>query len=65
MSQRFGIAFLLVAVLGLATTGATMEASMDPAPRLLGGFPVNLLHNLIHLAFGVSGLLAGRGEGGG
>jgi hypothetical protein len=58
-----GLAFLGVAILGFLTTGTTMEASMEHAPRLLGLFPVNLLHNLIHLVFGLWGLVASRGAG--
>jgi high-affinity Fe2+/Pb2+ permease len=30
------------------------------APKLLGLFPVNVLHNVVHLLFGVWGLLAAR-----
>ncbi len=56
----FGVGFLLAAVLGFFTTGTSMEADLARAPRLLGLFPVNLLHNVVHLAFGVWGLLAAR-----
>ncbi|HEX5726750.1 MAG TPA: DUF4383 domain-containing protein [Longimicrobiaceae bacterium] len=57
----FGVVFLLVGILGLLTPGGTtMEADMETAPRLLNLFPVNLLHNLVHLAFGVWGLAASR-----
>lgn len=31
-----------------------------PAPRLLGTFDVSVLHNLLHLMFGVAGLLLAR-----
>jgi hypothetical protein len=55
-----GVAFLIIALIGFVTTGTTMEASMEHAPRLAGLFPVNLIHNLIHLVFGVWGLLAAR-----
>jgi hypothetical protein len=38
-----------------------MEMGADPAPgMLLGLFPVNLLHNIVHLLFGVWGLVASR-----
>jgi len=59
----FGIVFLLLGILGLvASGGMSMEA--DPAPAMvLGMFPVNLLHNLVHLAFGVWGLVASRSFG--
>jgi Domain of unknown function (DUF4383) len=55
VAQIFGVVFLLVGVLGLATTPLSMSGGL-----LLGIFPVNALHNIIHLAFGVWGLLAAR-----
>ncbi|HKP74489.1 MAG TPA: DUF4383 domain-containing protein [Longimicrobiaceae bacterium] len=62
LSQRvaliFGVVFVLVAVLGFITPGGT---SMDATGgMLLGMFPVNLLHNVVHLLFGVWGVLASR-----
>jgi hypothetical protein len=61
VAMVFGVVFLLVGVLGLLLPdGTSMEADMETAPRLLGLFPVNLLHNIVHLAFGVWGLLASR-----
>ena len=56
----FGVGFLAVAALGFVQGGATMNADMETAPRVLGLFPVNLPHNLIHLAFGVWGVVASR-----
>jgi hypothetical protein len=57
----FGVVFLLVGLLGLFIPGGMgMEAHPDQAPRLLGLFPVNLLHNLVHLAFGAWGIAASR-----
>jgi Domain of unknown function (DUF4383) len=57
----FGVVFLLVGALGLFfPDGMGMESDPRHAPRLLGLFPVNLLHNLVHLAFGVWGVSAGR-----
>ena len=57
----FGVVFLLVGLLGLFLSGGMgMESHPDRAPRLLGLFPVNLLHNIVHLAFGVWGLAASR-----
>jgi hypothetical protein len=56
----FGIVFLLVGILGLVSSGG-MEMGADPAPgMLLGMFGVNLLHNIVHLLFGVWGLVASR-----
>jgi hypothetical protein len=59
-AQVFGWAFVLVAVLGFVVARGSMEADVERAPHLLGLFPVNLLHNIVHLAFGVWGILAAR-----
>jgi hypothetical protein len=59
----FGIVFLLVGLLGFIMPGAggLMDMAADPpANMLLGLFPVNFLHNLVHLLFGVWGLVASR-----
>jgi hypothetical protein len=57
----FGVVFILVALVGFITPGGTgMEAHLDRAPKELGLFPINLLHNIVHLAFGVWGILAAR-----
>jgi hypothetical protein len=57
----FGVVFLLVGLLGLFIPGGMgMEANNAQAPKLLGLFPVNLLHNIVHLAFGAWGLAASR-----
>lgn len=61
----FGVVFLLVGVLGLfIPSGMSMNADMDTSARLFGLFPVNLLHNLVHIAFGVWGIVAARSFGG-
>jgi hypothetical protein len=60
----FGIVFLLVGILGLLSAGG-MDMGADPPPgMLLGLFPVNVLHNIVHLLFGVWGLVASRSFGG-
>ena len=60
VAMVFGVVFLLVGILGVVTPGG-MSMSADPAPAMiLGMFPVNLLHNLFHIGFGVWGLLAAR-----
>ena len=57
----FGVVFVLVGIAGLfVPNGMGMDADMDTTGRLLGLFPVNLLHNLVHLAFGAWGLAAAR-----
>jgi hypothetical protein len=60
----FGIAFLLFGILGLFVhNGMGMDANNETTGRLLGLFPVNLLHNIVHLAFGAWGLVASRSWG--
>jgi hypothetical protein len=60
VSLIFGIGFLLVAILGFVQGGMSMESDPNLAPKILGMFPVNLLHNCVHLAFGLWGLAAAR-----
>ena len=50
----FGVVYVLVGLLGF-TASATMADA-----KLLGLFPVNLVHNLVHIAIGVWGLLSYR-----
>jgi len=60
-AQIFGVVFLIVGLAGLFVPGGTsMRHEMENAPLLLGMFPVNLAHNLVHLLFGVWGLVAAR-----
>lgn len=55
----FGIVFLLVGIAGYLTSGG-MSMDAENAGLLLGLFPVNLLHNAVHVAFGLWGLVASR-----
>jgi Domain of unknown function (DUF4383) len=62
----YGIVFLLVGILGFVpglTTppeaGADVAVAMEFG-RLFGLFPVNVLHNLVHIAFGIWGLAGYR-----
>lgn len=57
----FGVGFLAATVAGLVAGGTAMQPT-DPAmaPKALGLFPVNILHNFVHLAFGVWGLAGSR-----
>ncbi|AXK88152.1 DUF4383 domain-containing protein [Nocardia farcinica] len=60
-----GAVFLLVGILGfipgVTTNYDTLEwAGHHSEAQLLGLFDVSILHNLVHLAFGVLGLLAAR-----
>ncbi|HWH21960.1 MAG TPA: DUF4383 domain-containing protein [Allosphingosinicella sp.] len=64
-ARIFGIAFLLIGLSGFipgATTehthpDVTLDAGLGKA---LGLFPVNVLHNIVHIAFGLWGLAAAR-----
>ncbi|TXL61362.1 DUF4383 domain-containing protein [Aeromicrobium terrae] len=60
-----GVVFLLVGVLGLipgiTTDYDTMTfASHDSEAQLLGIFQVSILHNIVHILFGIAGLVAAR-----
>jgi hypothetical protein len=63
----YGLVFALVGIAGfippLLTPADTVEHELTVHQfegNLLGLFPVNLLHNLVHLAFGAWGLLVYR-----
>jgi hypothetical protein len=62
----YGIVFLLVGIAGFIPAFVTpMEMPRDLAidaghGLLFGLFPVNVVHNLIHIAFGIWGLAAYR-----
>ena len=60
VSMLFGIVFICVGVLGFFYTGMSMDSEMATAPRLLGIFPVNAAHNIVHILFGVWGVVAAR-----
>ena len=62
----FGIIYLLIGVSGFIP-GLTHHSADMPAMaiesyygRLMGLFPVNLLHNLVHIAIGAWGILSYR-----
>ncbi|MDP2774681.1 MAG: DUF4383 domain-containing protein [Nocardioides sp.] len=60
-----GAVFLLVGVLGfipgVTTDYDTMEfAGHESGAKLLGIFQVSILHNIVHLLFGVAGLAMAR-----
>ncbi|MFF8556806.1 DUF4383 domain-containing protein [Streptomyces sp. NPDC015501] len=60
-----GAVFLLVGILGfipgITTDYDTMEfASHHSDAKLLGVFQISILHNLVHLAFGVAGVAMAR-----
>lgn len=60
-----GIIFLLVGIAGFipgltSQMGDMQMAGHDSDALLLGVFQVSVLHNIVHLAFGVAGLLFAR-----
>ncbi|MEU1003795.1 DUF4383 domain-containing protein [Streptomyces tibetensis] len=60
-----GAVFLLVGILGfipgITTSYGSMEfASHESGARLLGIFQISVLHNLVHLLYGVAGLAMAR-----
>lgn len=60
-----GIVFLVVGVLGfvpgITTNYSTLQfASHESGAKLLGLFQVSILHNIVHLLFGVAGLALAR-----
>ena len=64
-----GIVFLLIGVLGfvpgVTTNYDQLEfASADSEAMLLGVFQVSILHNIVHLLFGVLGLVMARSASG-
>jgi hypothetical protein len=66
----FGIIYLLVGILGFIPGLYTHTTDM-PHPSvenghgyLMGMFPINILHNIVHLIIGLWGLLASRSVGG-
>lgn len=71
MTRRFaliwGIAFLVVGAAGFVPgllTPDTVPLAVDTLHgRLFGLFPVNILHSLVHVAFGVWGIAAWRSFG--
>ena len=54
VAQIFGVIFLIIGIAGFF-----FSMSMDEA-MLLGMFPVNVVHNIVHLLFGLWGLAAAR-----
>jgi len=61
----FGVVFLLVGIAGFIPGITTHYGDMEFAghmsdAKLLGIFEVSILHNIVHLAFGVAGLVLSR-----
>jgi hypothetical protein len=55
-----GVVFILVSLLGFTPVGMPFMQMNGSSPMLLGLFPVNALHNIVHMLFGVWGIVAGR-----
>lgn len=63
----YGVVFAIVGIAGFIPFLVTPYGMADPdlavnasAGKLFGLFPVNVLHNLVHLAFGIWGIAAWR-----
>ena len=59
VAMVFGVVFLVVGILGFVSPGG-MSMGVSSPGMILGLFPVNLLHNVVHILFGVWGLMASR-----
>ncbi len=65
LSLLFGIAFLATGILGFIP-GITQDlgdikfAGNDSPAELLGIFQVSILHNIVHLLFGIAGIAMSR-----
>lgn len=66
----FGILYVIGGISGFIPALSPHSHDMPPLAvdsfygRALGLFPVNILHNLVHLAIGIWGILASRSIGG-
>jgi hypothetical protein len=69
LAALVGVVFLLVGVLGFVPGikthyGDLSFAGHDSGAKLLGVFQVSILHNIVHLLFGVVGLVLAKTAGG-
>lgn len=58
VAQIFGIGFLLIGIVGFFYSYTMHDTGM-----LFGAFPVNLVHNIVHILFGLWGLAAAKAFG--
>ncbi|MDN4609940.1 DUF4383 domain-containing protein [Arthrobacter burdickii] len=68
-AQAVGIVFLLVGILGFipgitSNYNTMMFAGHQSEAMLLGIFQVSILHNIVHLLFGIAGVAMSRTESG-
>ena len=65
MALVFGVVFLLVGLIGFFAAPPPLDApplQVEHGHGLaLGLFPINTLHNIVHILFGVLGIAASRG----
>lgn len=65
LATLFGVVFIVVGIVGFFPSPPGPDAlplTMDHGHGLaLGLFPINTLHNVVHILFGVLGLMAARG----
>ncbi len=64
-ARLFGVVFLLVGILGFVPGITSNYSSLSfaghtSAAKLLGLFQVSILHNIVHLLFGIAGLAMSR-----
>jgi hypothetical protein len=59
IAQIAGWLFVVVGLAGFAVTGGSMEAHPDAARKLIG-FPLNVVHNVVHLLIGAWGIVSSR-----
>ena len=65
----FGVLYVLIGILGFIPGMSQHTADMPRIAveqsygKLMGLFPVNILHNIVHLAIGAWGLLSSRSVG--
>ena len=66
----FGIIYVIAGIAGFIPALTPHTADMPPLTvdtahgRALGLFPVNILHNFVHIAIGIWGILSSRSIGG-
>jgi len=65
LTMLLGIVFLLVGILGFIPGITTHYGDMsfagdDSGAKLIGIFQVSILHNLVHMLFGIAGLALAR-----
>jgi uncharacterized membrane protein YuzA (DUF378 family) len=63
LALLIGAVFLLIGIAGFFVTGLEGFTEHDHSRTLLG-FAVNPLHNIVHIAVGLAGLLLARSVGG-